>query len=153
MKHHNTLTHHTPAPSQLLRTPSFGIRWLRYFFPNEDELSHQHHFIDLQRRAIWIGCALLLQSLAEFLQFPKSDYLNQVPSSIVILLEIFSCILTLGSFFALWRALCPGETLLQREKQRFSYYWQRLLLISLFLLSVIGSIIGISTIIQCFQAP
>ncbi|MEO6888255.1 MAG: hypothetical protein ABI456_03860, partial [Ktedonobacteraceae bacterium] len=46
------------------RQPTIIARWMQYFFAGD--LSSGKRFVsDLQRRACWIGLALLLQSLNE----------------------------------------------------------------------------------------
>src|SRR5450759_5868694 len=42
----------------------FDYRWMRYFF-SEDTSAANHSTLDLQRRAVWIAVALLLQALNE----------------------------------------------------------------------------------------
>ncbi len=52
-------------------------RWIRRFF-TEDTSPDNHPIIELQRRATWIGVALILQALNEI---PRKYYIPFVPSS------------------------------------------------------------------------
>ena len=50
-------------------------RWMRHFF-TEDTSPDNHTIIDLQRRATWIGVAIILQALNEI---PRKYYLPVIP--------------------------------------------------------------------------
>ncbi len=107
----------------------YSYRWMRHFF-STTTANDQH--IDLQRRAVWIGLALILQSLNEIKYSLYMPYIQ--PFGSLIPFSLF-----LGSFYAIWRALQPARdqtqsTTMHRQPAR----WQRIILILLVLLSVAG---------------
>lgn len=107
----------------------FSYRWMRHFFSTT--AAHDQH-IDLQRRAIWIGLALILQSLNEVKYSLYMPYIQ--PFGSLVPFSLF-----LGSFYAIWRALQPAHSQTQTAAmQREPARWQRIILILLVVLSIIG---------------
>jgi uncharacterized membrane protein len=117
---------------------------MQYFFtkdPSTGDLSISH----LQRRAVWIAIAFMLQGLSttDFSSFPKSfSPLGPLP-------------LMLASFFAMWMALRPTSS--HREmrdtQKKTTTLWQRLILIITFGFAIGGSVMMIMGIVQSFSAP
>src|SRR5258708_26774636 len=52
--------------------------WMRHFF-TEDTSPDNHPVIDLQRRAVWVGVALILQALNEVNEMVSSYYQRSIP--------------------------------------------------------------------------
>ncbi|HLZ59265.1 MAG TPA: hypothetical protein VKR06_20170 [Ktedonosporobacter sp.] len=129
-------------------------RWMRYFF-TEDLSSDNRPIADLQRRAVWIGLALVLQTLNEIDHNWYFPYLAPFGSLIPMAL-------ILGSFLAIWMALRPasldrlsGAT---RRQQTYSTpgrpsRWQRFVLILTLLLVIPGGIELGRGVIMTFLPP
>jgi uncharacterized membrane protein len=122
-------------------------RWMRHFFMKDastGDLSISH----LQRRAVWIAVAFVLQALStiDFTPLLKSfNSLAPLP-------------LTLASFFAMWMALRPTPSHTQKiqavdEHKRTTTLWQRLVLIVTFGFAIGGSVMLIIGVVQSFSAP
>ena len=75
-------------------------RWMRHFF-SEDMSPDNHPVIEIQRRATWVGIALIFQALNEI---DRRFYLAYVP-----FLKpwggMIPFVLVLGSFAAMWMAI------------------------------------------------
>ncbi len=96
--------------------------WFRYFL-TEKSPEVNNALINLQRSALWIGLALVLQACNEIGHDWFLEYLG--PGG-----QIVPFMLYLGSFLALWQALKqadvqPGATKIQKLQ-----FWQVLILIS-----------------------
>jgi hypothetical protein len=102
-----------------------------HFF--SDPTTHNHATLSLQYRALWIGIALVLQSLNEINHDRYFPFIAPFGSVIP-----FLCIL--GSFFALWKALRPAHKLDEKIKYKTpgTQTWQRLTLLAICLVSFIG---------------
>jgi uncharacterized membrane protein len=99
----------------------------------------------LQRRAVWIAIAFILQALSttDFTPLLKNfGSLGPLP-------------LMLASFFAMWMALRPtsSHTEIRDEQKRTTTLWQRLILIVTFGFAIGGSVMLIMGIVQSFSAP
>ncbi len=129
---------------QALLQDLLSQRWMRYFF-TEDVSPDNRLVVELQRRATWIGLALILQALNEIdhnLYFP----LIQPFGSLIPL------ILILGSFYAIWMAFRPVRK--QRlYTQKHPTRLQRTLLIMTLLLTIAGGIELGRGIWMCFSPP
>ncbi len=116
---------------QALHQSWLSYRWMRYFF-TEDVSPDNRLVVELQRRAPWIGLALILQALNEIdhnLYFP----LIQPFGSLIPL------VLILGSFYAIWMAFRPARTH-ALSSQKHPTRLQRVLLIMTLLLTIAGCI-------------
>src|SRR5258708_8974276 len=82
--------------------------WMRYFY-TEDLSPDNHSIIELQRRATWVGLAVILQALTEI---PHPFYIPYVPF-LKPWQGAIPSVLMLGSFIALWMAF-PPPTLTRR---------------------------------------
>ena len=108
-----------------------SYRWMKYFF-TEDVSPDNRLVVELQRRAPWIGLALILQALNEIdhnLYFP---FIQPFGSLIPL-------ILILGSFYAIWMAFRPARTH-ALSTQKHPTRTQRVLLILTLLLTIAGGI-------------
>src|SRR5258708_10192499 len=76
--------------------------WMRYFY-TEDLSPDNHSIIELQRRATWVGLAVILQALNEI---PHPFYIPYVPF-LKPWQGAIPFVLILGSFIALWIAFRP----------------------------------------------
>lgn len=135
---------------------SLDYRWMRYFF-TDDRSPGALNIIDLQRRAIWIGFALLCQSLV-FLA--PSFALNQGLGRMwyTPLLQLVSglipCGLTLGGFFAMWMAIKPATLHQQLEFARqHGARWQKMALLRTMALLLIGCVVGVIAVALWFFPP
>ena len=121
-------------------------RWMRRFF-TEDVSPDNRPLIELQRRAVWIGLALILQSCNEIPYYWYMPYLQASGSLIPF-------ILFLGSFAALIMAFRP--TTLKQQTQDVRKHprrWQRYVLILIVLLSIPGSIEIVRGTVMNFLPP
>lgn len=121
-------------------------KWMRYFFTTEVTRENRP-IVELQRRALWIGLALILQSLNEIDHSWYMPYLGVMGSLVPLLLM-------LGSFWAIWMTFRP----LPPEKQvklglAVPSRWQRLLLILTLLLTIAGGIEFGRGLIMCVLPP
>lgn len=106
-----------------------------------------YRLFDLQRRALWIGVAIFLQTLNEIDHDWYIPYLMPVGSLIPF-------VLILGSFVAMWMALRPAsqprpKTTIKRTPTR----WQKFMLFALLILSVIGAVELGRGLIMCVLPP
>ncbi|HYB00073.1 MAG TPA: hypothetical protein VED37_07625 [Ktedonobacteraceae bacterium] len=130
--------------------------WMRHFYTldtSPDNLA----IIDLQRRASWIGVALILQALNEI---PRKYYLPYVPF-LASWDAIISFVLILGSLVAMCIAFLPASRSQHAKKPRKltridprPRRWQRIVLVCLFLTSIAGIVIvGRSVALSFFMPP
>ncbi|HXX79531.1 MAG TPA: hypothetical protein VEI53_13620, partial [Ktedonobacteraceae bacterium] len=130
--------------------------WMRHFFTldtSPDNLA----IIDLQRRASWIGIALILQALNEI---PRKYYLPYMPF-LISWDAIISFVLILGSLVAMCIAFLPASHSQHAKKPRKltsidprPRRWQRIVLVCLFLTSIAGIVIvGRSVALSFFMPP
>lgn len=117
-------------------------------FFSEDQAQDNYQTIILQQRAVWIALALFLLSLIELF--------NWLFALLGPLGSLLPCMLTLGSFVAMWKSchLAPPEQQAGKgTTQRAIPLWQRLILIVSILLSVVGIVeMGMATF-MCFMPP
>src|SRR5579884_2125421 len=79
-----------------------NYRWMSHFFTEDD--SAQGLLISrLQRRAVWIALAFMLQALS------TTDF-NQIAPFLKSFSSLFPLLLMVASFFAIWMALRPSNT-------------------------------------------
>jgi len=142
------------APVSTQHEPQRGKnRFMRYFF-TENASPDSLSIMDLQRRACWIGLALILQALNEIVALVPL-YLPPVPLLTPWISLISFCLIT-GSLIALWMALRP--TPLQPERsataQKRPRRWQRIIIILLLITSLAGAAeIAASTVMGFFMTP
>src|SRR5437588_7079468 len=119
-------------------------KWMRHFF-TEDVSPDNSPVIELQRRALWIGLALILQAPNEIDHAVYIPYLQSFGSLIPF-------ILILGSFIAMGMAIRPSN-IKQQVRRGSPRRWQRILLILILLLTIAGGIEFGRTLIMCFLPP
>ncbi len=131
-------------------------QWMRHFF-TPDTSPDSFAIIDLQRRASWIGIAIILQALNEI---PRQYYIPYVPF-LNSWDAIISFVLILGSLVAMCIAFLPASHS-QYAKQPhkltrndpYSRRWQRIVLVCLLLTSIAGIVIvGRSVALSFFMPP
>jgi uncharacterized membrane protein len=145
------------APVESTLEPEPGrrrMRWMRYFI-TEDTSLDSTHIMDLQRRACWIGLALILQALNEVVLLVLV-YLPVVPLLTPWAGLISFCLIS-GSFVALWMAFRPaplksgGEVVITQKRPR---RWQRVIVMLLLISSLAGAgEIVASTVLGFFMTP
>ncbi len=146
-----------PAPVKSISEPQSGRSkngWMRSFFI-EDASPDSASIVDLQRRACWIGVALILQALNEV------TFLFLVDFPIVPVLTpwagfISFCLIS-GSLVALWMAFRTAPLKLRRGVgiwQKRPRLWQRVVLVLLLISSLagVGEIVA-STVQGFFMTP
>jgi uncharacterized membrane protein len=100
---------------------------MRHFFSLDLSLKNQP-VNEMQRRAIWIGIAFILQGL------------NEIPFSTLLPLGgSIQFFLILSSFFAIWLAFRPAGAKQQASYRKQVQGWQRFLLLLLFIVAGIGT--------------
>ncbi len=131
-------------------------RLIRYFF-TEDASPDNYPIIDLQRRATWLGVALILQAVNEIdrkYYLPFLPFLRPWAGAV-------SFILILGSIVAMWMAFRTTTLKQQARRSRGSFLyharphrWQRVILGCLLVTSLAGAIqFGGSIVLSFFLPP
>ena len=131
-------------------------RWMRHFF-TEDTSPDNHTIIDLQRRATWIGVAIILQALNEI---PRKYYLPAIPF-MYPWAAFIPFILVLGSIAAMYLAFRTPKRKRQGEQSPASdqtnprpHRWQRIILVCVLLTSIAGIVIlGRGVALSFFMPP
>jgi hypothetical protein len=130
-------------------------RWMRHFF-SEDLSPDNQSVIELQRRATWVGIALILQTLNEI---PYKLYIPYVPF-LSPWVGIIPFILVLGSFTAMWIAFRPITLSQQAGRLQISsllrahpHRWQRIVLVCIVLTSIAGGVQFGRSIASSFFLP
>jgi len=105
-----------------------------------------HPIIELQRRAVWIGLAFILQALNEIDHAWYIPYLMPVGSLIPFAL-------ILGSFYAMWMAIRPARPHQPKQPAEHPARWQRIILTLTLLLTIAGGIELGRGLMMCFLPP
>jgi hypothetical protein len=119
-------------------------RWMRHFF-TEDISPDNSPVIELQRRAVWIGLALILQAPNEIDHNVYLPYLQAFGS-------IIPFVLIGGSFIALAMAFRPNRAK-QQVRQGQPHRWQRIILVCTLLVTIAGGIEFGRALVMCFLPP
>ena len=142
----------TRSLSHTREKPFLTYKWMRYFF-TEDVSVETRPIVELQRRAVWIGLAIFLQSLNEidhnwYFPFIK-PFGSLIPFALI-----------LGSFYALWQALRatkepqvssqPEQPLSPSKSQKRPKLWQRIVLLLTLILTIAGAINLGWGVVLCF---
>ncbi len=117
-------------------------------FFTEDTSPDNHRLIELQRRACWIGIALISQGLNELNQ----DVVTTLRPSLQSYSSLVSFALLAGSFVAIWIAFRPRKQI-SRDLQRHPQRWQQRALILIIMEAVIGAFLLGYIIGMCFLPP
>ncbi len=129
MEQQATSTETAQPKAEQQKWPSY--RWMRHFF-TEDISPDNRRVVEIQRRATWIGLALILQAINEIDHNWYFPFLQPFGSLIPF-------ILILGSFYAIWMAFRPARkpsSYTQKHPTRL----QRILLICTLLITIAGGI-------------
>src|SRR6266480_4446286 len=148
-----TLTHTTRSEQE--RT-QYRWQWMRHFF-TEDTSPDNHPIIELQRRTIWIGVALILQALNEI---PRKYFIPYMPF-LKPWSGIIPFILVLGSLVAMCMAFRTTTRKQQVKQSRDSSLahahpqrWQRIILVCVLLTTIAGIVIlGRAVALSFFMPP
>ncbi len=135
------------ASSEMRKIP----RWMRSFF-TENASPGSASLADLQRRACWIGLALILQALNE-VTLLVLVYFPLVPP-LAPWAGLISFGLIAGSLAALWMAFHSPSLSGNREQSGSPHRWQRVVLI-LLLVSTLAGVgeLAASTVMGFFMPP
>jgi len=125
-------------------------RWMRHFF-TQDVSPDNHPVVELQRRACWVGLALITMSLSQIMNAPT--IFKDLPAIFILVRCLAFCVLLL-SFVTAWMAFRPS-TLQEETKHLYRHprRWQRIVLVSTLLLSIVGGFLCVLTIVDCFLPP
>jgi uncharacterized membrane protein len=142
-----------PALAEKLQIPAvrtwLHFRWMRYFF-TEDAATGKLSISHLQRRAVWIALAFMLQGLS------TTDF-NQLTPFLKSFNSLFPIALMIASLSAIWMALRPSrsqsEVLQDKQRQTTPTLLQRLILLVAFGFAIGGSVMMIMGLVQSFSAP
>lgn len=146
-----------PRARKLLQTRRFALRHINVqaIFFAADRSPDNRQVIDIQRRACWIGLALILQAINEALnEVDPRWYLRYIPG-LRPWAGTLAFGLILGSFFMMWQAFRP-KTLTQQTRRvtKHPYRWQRVVLILVLITSLAGVIeFGRGIYISFFAPP
>ncbi|MEO7021593.1 MAG: hypothetical protein ABI234_15685 [Ktedonobacteraceae bacterium] len=116
-----------------------------------DRSPDNHQIVDLQRRACWIGLALVLQALNEI---NVHWYVPYVPF-LQAWEGLIPFALILGSFYMMWKAFRPST--LKQRTQRLEQHpqrWQRIVLSMVLITALVGIFVfGWATAHGLFTTP
>jgi hypothetical protein len=148
-----SLTHRTRSGKE---RDQHRWRWMRHFFA-EDTSPDNHHTIELQRRATWIGVALILQALNEI---PRKFFISYVPF-LQAWSGIIPFILILGSLVAIYMAFRTTTYKRQAERSHSAsdantrrHRWQRIILVCTLLTSIAGIVfLGRTVALSFLMSP
>ena len=119
-------------------------QWMKLFFA--EDTPENRPIVELQRRAVWIGLAFILQALNEIDHNWYIPYLMPVGSLIPF-------VLILGSFYAMWRAIRPARPQQAKQPAQYPARWQRIILTLTLILTIAGGIELGRGLMMCFLPP
>jgi uncharacterized membrane protein len=125
-------------------------RWMHHFF-TEDISPDNHPIVELQRRASWLGLALIALSLSQIMNAPT---IFQGIPFLFALTRCLAFVVLLLSFSLACMAFRPGD--LKKQKQHLHSHprlWQCITLISTLLVTTVGATLCVLTIIECLSPP
>src|SRR5436305_4821489 len=96
----------TTRPEEDQNTTTTRYPWMHHFF-TQDISPDNFSVVELQRRAVWIGLALILQALNELYQALKGINYNWYIPYLVPFGSLIPLALFLGSFVAMAMAFRP----------------------------------------------
>src|SRR5713101_2196179 len=131
-------------------------QWMRHYF-TEDTSPDNRPIIELQRRATWVGVALILQALNEI---PRKFYIPYIPF-LKPWSGIIPFVLVLGSLVAMWMAFRTTTFKQHVGRSRSSslaiahpHRWQRIILVCVLLTSIVGIVwLGRTVALSFFMPP
>jgi hypothetical protein len=109
------------------KATGLNYRWMHHFFSDDVSLKNQP-VVEMQRRAVWIGIAFILQGLNEI---PFSTFM---PFGALVQFSVI-----LSSFFAIWQAFRPASRKQLVAYRRPARRWQRIMLLLTIILALIGT--------------
>ncbi|GAC1360599.1 MAG: hypothetical protein NVSMB44_12530 [Ktedonobacteraceae bacterium] len=140
----------TQSPRLAVAPLSRVSRLFAYFF-SEEGAAADPRVIVLQRRAIWVGGGLILQTINFIdLSFVGADPDWSRPTTILFD-ALLPLLLTLASFLALGIALQPLKLFYRGGRRRT--HWQRAILLLLVPVALAGCVICWDTLAESFSAP
>lgn len=120
-----------------------------------DRSPDNRQVIDIQRRACWIGLALVLQAINEVMNEIDPRWYSLVVPFLRPWAGVIAFSLILGSFVMMWLAFRP--TTLRRQTRKVSnhpYFWQRVVLVMALITSLAGVVeFGRGIYLGFFSAP
>lgn len=120
-------------------------RWTRYFI-SEDEATDNHRISDLQRRALWLGVALVLQA-------PNEPIFNLIVPYLGVVGSILPFVLIFGSFVAVFMAFRPPRAQ-ESEQQPFKpNRWHKFGLYWVWFAALVGAVVCVLTFVMVFLPP
>ena len=148
-----SLTHRTRSEKE---RDQHRWRWMRRFFAG-DITPDNHSTIELQRRATWIGVALILQALNEI---PRKYYVSYVPY-LKAWSGIIPFILILGSLVAICMVFRTTSHKRREERSHSTsdantrpHRWQRIILVCTLLASIAGIVfLGRTVALSFLMSP
>jgi hypothetical protein len=124
-------------------------------FFTTDRSPDNRKVIDIQRRACWIGLALVLQAINEAMNEIDPRWYQRYLPHLRPWVGTIAFVLILGSFFMMWMAFRP--TTLRHQTRRVSkhpYLWQRIVLVLVLITSLAGLVeFGRGVYLGFFAAP
>ena len=142
----------TKARKQLLALRTIHIPTL--FFA-ADRSPDNRQVIDIQRRACWIGLALILQAINEALNEIDPRWYQAYVPLLKPWAGTIAFSLILGSFFMMWMAFRPVTLRRQARKvMKRPYLWQRVVLVLVLITTLAGLVeFGRGVYMGFFHAP
>ena len=120
-----------------------------------DRSPDNRQIIDIQRRACWIGLALVLQAINEAMNEIDPRWYQRYAPGLQPWSGTIAFSLVLGSFFMMWMAFRPTSLRHQtRRVAKHPYLWQRVVLILVLLTTIAGVVeFGRGVYLGFFAAP
>ncbi len=147
-------------PSVMIEAPQFQkssiatrYHWIHRFF-SKDISPDNFPIVDLQRRAVWIALAIILQALHEpafnLLRAFNETHPTGYIAAIIPVGLVISFALILGSFVAMWMAF---RSVPRKQLSEHASRWQRTIFILTLLLTLVSVVAAGWSIVICFLPP
>ena len=138
----------TPQPEKVQTSTNNLIdKWMRPFF-TEGASPDKRHIRDLQRRALWLGLALVFQA-------PNEPIFNLVSPLLGPSGSILPFILIASSFVAVFMALRPAKAGKPEEEEQPLRLrrWQKIAMLWVLFAALVGVVLCIMTVVMTFLPP
>lgn len=138
----------TPQPEKVQNSTDKLIDKLMRPFFTEDASPDKQHIGDLQRRALWLGVALVLQA-------PNEPIFNLISPLLGSAGSILPFLLIGGSFVAVFMAFRPAKPPKPEEEEQSCRLrrWQKIAMLWVLFAALVGIVVCIMTVVMTFLPP
>ncbi len=119
--------------------------WMRYFI-SADASPNNRHVVDLQRRALWLGVALVLQA-------PNEPIFNLIIPFLGSVGSLVPFVLIFGSFVAIFMALRPSKEQEPGQQPFRLNRWHKIGMYLVWFAALIGAVVCVMTFVMVFLPP